>query len=629
MHKIGVRYGRSRKVPDQICSVADCASHPAWEVDSHPSKDEQRLPPTPLLQGWTLRAPPSIPSGSSVSPAATPPRPTPLSGGGTNQCSWSPIAADRLIQAPHPGPSGFRSADLSQSNANNATFTPSPQCPHGDVWSTLSVDAPLIQRYTGFRRRIWIASSSHRRPCGLSGHFSRGRQGQAEARLQGSSRVVLAGGGEKGYSSRNEGWRRIIEWQEFGQFFLRAISPFVLLLGLAGTVQVLGPLGAARRFMLCHLVLEATAVQKTALGASVCVGSAPLSFDSAGGQIPFAHEVTWNKIRPAEEVDLAGKKSRVSGPPEIVNEDYLCAYFDNKLIYQLDGMVRRGMRREGSRALVEAVSAAGCFSLTISTEIKLSGLGSSTLLFEPEVTMTDVEFEIDAYGAGTMTRPRRLSVSLRLLPTITDKEFEIDACGDAVNADVGQPDQHPRPFNITISTFVIVTFTRKNSHTVDYSLTGTINLRYGWRTAVHDNDSRSRVPNTQNLLQRVSEDPMKANIKAIEKRTDQWHVAPLVTHVRHSGSLAERLVANLQPSTTPGFVSVKSRQMNHHQCDQDCPSDALVSPCPPVYCILVAGSRAHHERERGLVVGGTEVDGPGRNHVTVWEAGMEEWCGSM
>ncbi|KAK3985136.1 hypothetical protein QBC44DRAFT_345546 [Cladorrhinum sp. PSN332] len=67
--------------------------------------------------------------------------------------------------------------------------------------------------------------------------------------------------------------------------------------------------------------------------------------------------VTWNRIR-SSEADITGKKSRVlliSGPPEIVNEDYLCAYFDNKLIYQLDQIINCGtfMNNDGPRALIE------------------------------------------------------------------------------------------------------------------------------------------------------------------------------------------------------------------------------------------------------------------------------------
>ncbi|KAK4161003.1 hypothetical protein QBC43DRAFT_244245 [Cladorrhinum sp. PSN259] len=65
--------------------------------------------------------------------------------------------------------------------------------------------------------------------------------------------------------------------------------------------------------------------------------------------------VTWNRIRSAE-VDPAGTKSRVlliSGPPEIVNEAHLRAYFDEKLIYQLDLIVHHGMNQANTRALIE------------------------------------------------------------------------------------------------------------------------------------------------------------------------------------------------------------------------------------------------------------------------------------
>ncbi|KAK4200341.1 hypothetical protein QBC40DRAFT_200640 [Triangularia verruculosa] len=51
--------------------------------------------------------------------------------------------------------------------------------------------------------------------------------------------------------------------------------------------------------------------------------------------------VTWNRIRSAE-VDPTGLKSRVlliSGPPSIVNEEHLRAYFDRKLIYQVDEII--------------------------------------------------------------------------------------------------------------------------------------------------------------------------------------------------------------------------------------------------------------------------------------------------
>ncbi|KAK0745013.1 hypothetical protein B0T21DRAFT_326029 [Apiosordaria backusii] len=60
--------------------------------------------------------------------------------------------------------------------------------------------------------------------------------------------------------------------------------------------------------------------------------------------------VTWNRIRSAE-ADATGQKSRVlliSGPPSIVNEEHLCAYFDKKLIYQVDEIILKG-----DRALIE------------------------------------------------------------------------------------------------------------------------------------------------------------------------------------------------------------------------------------------------------------------------------------
>ncbi|KAK4183406.1 hypothetical protein QBC35DRAFT_543807 [Podospora australis] len=69
----------------------------------------------------------------------------------------------------------------------------------------------------------------------------------------------------------------------------------------------------------------------------------------------FRARVTWNRIRSAQ-VDPAGVKSRVlliSGPPEVVNEGYLRAYFDQKLIYQIDEILSHGTSPDGSRALVE------------------------------------------------------------------------------------------------------------------------------------------------------------------------------------------------------------------------------------------------------------------------------------
>ncbi|KAK4221733.1 hypothetical protein QBC38DRAFT_504652 [Podospora fimiseda] len=59
--------------------------------------------------------------------------------------------------------------------------------------------------------------------------------------------------------------------------------------------------------------------------------------------------VTWNRIRSAE-VDKAGNKSQVlimSGPPEILNEEFLLNYFDDKLIYQLEEIIHLGTIDEG------------------------------------------------------------------------------------------------------------------------------------------------------------------------------------------------------------------------------------------------------------------------------------------
>lgn len=69
----------------------------------------------------------------------------------------------------------------------------------------------------------------------------------------------------------------------------------------------------------------------------------------------FRARVTWNRIRSVE-VDPAGVKSRVlliSGPPEVVNEDYLRAYFGQKLIYQVDEILSHGTSEDSARALVE------------------------------------------------------------------------------------------------------------------------------------------------------------------------------------------------------------------------------------------------------------------------------------
>ncbi len=51
--------------------------------------------------------------------------------------------------------------------------------------------------------------------------------------------------------------------------------------------------------------------------------------------------VTWNRVRSAE-VDKGGRRSRVllvSGPPGVVNRDFLCRYLDTKMVYQLDEVI--------------------------------------------------------------------------------------------------------------------------------------------------------------------------------------------------------------------------------------------------------------------------------------------------
>ncbi|KAK4035135.1 hypothetical protein C8A01DRAFT_48637 [Parachaetomium inaequale] len=65
--------------------------------------------------------------------------------------------------------------------------------------------------------------------------------------------------------------------------------------------------------------------------------------------------VTWNRVRSAE-VDAGGNRSRVlliSGPPGVVNERFLYAYLDTKMVYQVDEVFRRGQNDDGSRVLVE------------------------------------------------------------------------------------------------------------------------------------------------------------------------------------------------------------------------------------------------------------------------------------
>ncbi|GAB1319131.1 RRM domain-containing protein [Madurella fahalii] len=65
--------------------------------------------------------------------------------------------------------------------------------------------------------------------------------------------------------------------------------------------------------------------------------------------------VTWNRIRSAE-VDVGGRKSRVllvSGPPDVVNEQFLTSYLDTKLQYQVDEVLHRGLSPDGARVLLE------------------------------------------------------------------------------------------------------------------------------------------------------------------------------------------------------------------------------------------------------------------------------------
>ncbi|KAK0715293.1 hypothetical protein B0H67DRAFT_665333 [Lasiosphaeris hirsuta] len=63
--------------------------------------------------------------------------------------------------------------------------------------------------------------------------------------------------------------------------------------------------------------------------------------------------VVWNRIRSAE-LDVGGRKSRVlliSGPPGIVNERALRAYFSSKIQYQVDEV--RAWATSEDRALIE------------------------------------------------------------------------------------------------------------------------------------------------------------------------------------------------------------------------------------------------------------------------------------
>ncbi|KAK3352267.1 hypothetical protein B0T25DRAFT_455010 [Lasiosphaeria hispida] len=65
--------------------------------------------------------------------------------------------------------------------------------------------------------------------------------------------------------------------------------------------------------------------------------------------------VVWNRIRSAE-LDVGGRKSRVlviSGPPGIVNERALRAYFATKIQYQVDEVVPHQASAGEDRALIE------------------------------------------------------------------------------------------------------------------------------------------------------------------------------------------------------------------------------------------------------------------------------------
>ncbi|KAK4235711.1 hypothetical protein C8A03DRAFT_46200 [Achaetomium macrosporum] len=65
--------------------------------------------------------------------------------------------------------------------------------------------------------------------------------------------------------------------------------------------------------------------------------------------------VTWNRIQ-SEETDVGGFLSRVllvSGPPEIVNWNFLCRYLNTKLQYQMDEVLPHGPSADGTRVLLE------------------------------------------------------------------------------------------------------------------------------------------------------------------------------------------------------------------------------------------------------------------------------------
>ncbi|KAL2164723.1 hypothetical protein VTH06DRAFT_18 [Thermothelomyces fergusii] len=65
--------------------------------------------------------------------------------------------------------------------------------------------------------------------------------------------------------------------------------------------------------------------------------------------------VTWNRVRSAE-ADVNGNRSRVllvSGPPDIVNQDFLFAYLNTKMVYQVDAVLYHGENEDGSRVLLE------------------------------------------------------------------------------------------------------------------------------------------------------------------------------------------------------------------------------------------------------------------------------------
>lgn len=65
--------------------------------------------------------------------------------------------------------------------------------------------------------------------------------------------------------------------------------------------------------------------------------------------------MAWNRVRSAE-VDAGGRRSRVllvSGPPAVVNETFLRAYLDTKMLYQVDEVLPRGASADGGRVLLE------------------------------------------------------------------------------------------------------------------------------------------------------------------------------------------------------------------------------------------------------------------------------------